>query len=319
MRILEQFNLFMEKWIPLVTPCCLLLGVLFPDITGRGVPYVPYVFAFMSFTGGLNSTFRDIKNMFRNPAPFLTTLLILHVIMPLASFGVGCLAFSTHLNMVIGMVLEFIVPSAVTGIMWVSIYHGDSALSLSIVVLDTLITPFTIPLTLKLLLGVNGEINVRQMIMELLLMIALPALAAMILNQATHNETKEKLPRKLAPFSKLCLIFVVCANSSKVAPYMRHMTVQLFAVAMVILLLAMLGYALGWLAGRLLRRKDETIISMTFGSGMRNISAGAVLAAAYFPAETMFPVMIGTLFQQVLAAFYGALLQKFQHVVAEQN
>ncbi|MFR8351665.1 MAG: hypothetical protein ACLVB1_02205 [Blautia obeum] len=38
---------------------------------------------------------------------------------------------------------------------------------------------------------------------------------------------------------------------------------------------------------------------------MRNISAGAVIAAAYFPGEVMFPVMIGTLFQQV-----GSIVRK---------
>ena len=47
---------------------------------------------------------------------------------------------------------------------------------------------------------------------------------------------------------------------------------------------------------------------MIYGSGMRNISAGAVIAGAYFPAECLFPVMIGTLFQQVLAALFGKLL-----------
>lgn len=49
-------------------------------------------------------------------------------------------------------------------------------------------------------------------------------------------------------------------------------------------------------------------VSMMYGTGMRNISAGAVIAAAYFPGEVMFPVMIGTLFQQVLAALFGKLL-----------
>ena len=47
---------------------------------------------------------------------------------------------------------------------------------------------------------------------------------------------------------------------------------------------------------------------MMYGTGMRNISAGAVIAAAYFPGEVMFPVMIGTLFQQVLATLFGKLL-----------
>ena len=51
---------------------------------------------------------------------------------------------------------------------------------------------------------------------------------------------------------------------------------------------------------------SQSTVSMIYGSGMRNISAGAVIAGAYFPAEVLFPVMIGTLFQQILAAFYGS-------------
>ena len=45
-------------------------------------------------------------------------------------------------------------------------------------------------------------------------------------------------------------------------------------------------------------------------TGMRNISAGAVLAAQYFPGEVMFPVMMGTLFQQVLAACFGSFMRR---------
>jgi len=37
-----------------------------------------------------------------------------------------------------------------------------------------------------------------------------------------------------------------------------------------------------------------------------------VIAGAYFPAETLFPVMIGTLFQQILAAFYGSMMRRVQ-------
>ena len=49
---------------------------------------------------------------------------------------------------------------------------------------------------------------------------------------------------------------------------------------------------------------------MTYLVGMRNISAGAVIAGEYFPGEVMFPVVIGTLFQQVLAAGFGTALRR---------
>ena len=60
------------------------------------------------------------------------------------------------------------------------------------------------------------------------------------------------------------------------------------------------------------KQDKEATVSMIYGSGMRNISAGAVIAGAYFPAECLFPVMIGTLFQQILAAFYGSLVRRVQ-------
>ena len=139
-------------------------------------------------------------------------------------------------------------------------------------------------------------------------MVALPAIAAMTLNQVTDGKVMKTWPGKLAPFSKLALMFVVTSNSSKVAPYIRNMNMQRVKVALAILVLAASGYALGWLVAHVFRRDRSTAVSMMYGTGMRNISAGAVIAAAYFPGEVMFPVMIGTLFQQVLAALFGKLL-----------
>lgn len=46
-------------------------------------------------------------------------------------------------------------------------------------------------------------------------MIALPAVLAMCLNEVSHGKVMETWPKKLAPFSKMCLIFVVTSNSSK--------------------------------------------------------------------------------------------------------
>ena len=84
----------------------------------------------------------------------------------------------------------------------------------------------------------------------------------------------------------------------------QWMTVAMHAAA---------GYAIGWGISVLLKQDEKTRISMIYGSGMRNISAGAVIAAAYFPGEVMFPVMIGTLFQQVLAACYGSLIKRLRN------
>lgn len=317
--MLSRFNRFVEKWMFLVTPCCLVVGVLFPSVAGLGVPYVPLVFAFMTFIGGLKSSFRDIAGVFRKPLPLLLSLVTLHLVLPAAACGLGWLLFPDNINVITGMVLEFAVPAAVVSLMWVSIYGGNSPLSLSLVILDTLLAPFTIPLTLRLLVGSNVKVDTAQMMLELIFMIALPALIAMILNQLSHGRVKETWPSRLAPFSKLCLIFVVTANSSQVAPYVRHMNGERFLTAGCILLLAASGYVIGWLWALLFRQNHALTVSMIYGSGMRNISAGAVIASTYFPAEVVFPVMIGTLFQQVLAALFGMLVSRKAQAAAHRE
>ena len=310
--MLARFNQFIERWIFLVTPVCVILGVVFSDITIHGNVLVPYVFAVMTFIGALKSSFQDIVHVFRHPLPLLLSMVCIHIIMPVLAFGAGSLFFSDNINLITGMVLEFAVPSAVIALMWVTIYNGSSALSLSLVIVDTVLAPFLIPLTLRVIVGSRVQINTSSMIEELLFMIALPAVAAMCLNQFSKGKVKETWPPKLAPISKICLMFIQICNSSKAAPYIRHMNRELLEVIFAILILAAFGYALGWIAAVLFKQDRKMTVSMMFGVGMRNISAGAVIASSYFPAEVVFPVITATLFQQVLAAVYGTLFHRIK-------
>lgn len=307
MRYLYAFNRVIEKYMFLVTPICLVIGVSFPEQAGKLVSFVPYIFAFMTFCGSLNSRFRDVASVFKHPLPLAATLLMIHLLLPLTACALGNLFFSQHPYLITGMVLEFVVPSAVVSFMWVSIYHGSGSFTLSVVLTDTLLAPFLVPLSLKFFVGSSVQMDALGMMRELLFMIAIPAVLALTLNQVTKGAYQKKLSKRLAPFGKLALIFVVCANSSKVAPFVRHMTPLLFAAAAAVFVVAVFGYTAGWFGAILLRQNREYTVSMMFNTGMRNISAGAVIAAAYFPAEVMFPVMIATLFQQVLAAFYAQI------------
>ncbi len=312
LRFLTSFNKFIEKWMPLVTPSCLIVGILLANQLEPLIGCVPWLFAFMTFSGSLSSGFRDIKQVALKPLPLLVCLFLLHVWMPILACGAGSLLFPSHPYLVTGIVLEFVVPTGIVSLIWVSIYRGNPALTLSIILVDTLVAPFLVPLSLKVLVGSNVQISVWGMMKDLLIMIAIPALLAMTCNQATKGGVKTTLAPKLAPFSKICLILVVTINSTKVTPFVKHMNGILIGVAATILVLAASGYVWGILAARLLKQDDKTLVSLMFNGGMRNISAGAVIAGSFFPAEVMFPVMIGTLFQQILAGTYAHFLPRFQ-------
>ena len=86
--------------------------------------------------------------------------------MPAAAFGTGHLLFEDNPSMITGMVLEFAVPAAVVGVMWVSIYQGNSSVALALVVIATVLAPVVIPATLHLLIGTRVEMDTPEMMRD---------------------------------------------------------------------------------------------------------------------------------------------------------
>ena len=308
MQTWKALGKFIGSHLAYIAPICVLLGVLFPDQIGVLRPFVTALFALMTFQGALNNNLMNVVDTFRHPTAMLATLLISIVAIPLAAFGLGSLFFGDNINIMCGIVLEYCVPVAVVSTMWINMFDGDLSQGLATVLVSTVLAPFTIPLTLQLLLGKSVSVDVASMMLDMLVQIALPAVAGMAVNDLTHGWGKATLSPVLAPAGKIALILVILSNSTRVSPYVRNLTPQLVGVTVFIGLFAASGYFWGLVISRLWKRPRATQITMTFQTGMRNISAGAVIAAQYFPGEVMFPVIIGTLFQQVLAATFGSFM-----------
>lgn len=302
---------FIGGHMAFISPACVVLGVLFPQI-GVLHPLVTPLFAFMTFQSALSNTFGNLGRALRHPAPMLVSLALAAAVMPCVACALATALFGSDPNLVCGIVLEYSVPIAVVAAMWTNMMGGDPALSLATILVSTVAAPFTIPLTLHVLLGQTVEVDAGRMMGEMVVSIALPALAGTAANDLSHGRAARDLSPVIAPAAKIALVLVVLTNSTGVAPYVRGLTPTLVAVAAFICAFAASGYVLGLLAARVLRRPYEQVASMTYLVGMRNISAGAVIAGEYFPGEVMFPVVIGTLFQQVLAASFGSLLRRIE-------
>lgn len=119
---------------------------------------------------------------------------------------------------------------------------GHTALCLSVVLLDTLLSPVVIPLTMKLLVGSVVELDTWGMMRDLLLMVALPALAAMVLYQLTKGAVAVTLKPKLSLPAKAALLLIITANATGCAPFLRNLTPTLVRVMIVVFFLCLLGF-----------------------------------------------------------------------------
>lgn len=303
MKTLYRLNDFANGHMAPVVLCCVVLGIAFPDFFGWLNGLSTALFAFMTFANSLGGGFRELWNVVLRPLPVLVTFGILHVVMPLAALGLGSLLLSQTPLFTTGLVLEFAIPTAVAALMWAGICRGNASLCLSIVLLDTLLSPVVVPLTMRLLVGSVVEMDTWGMMRDLLLMVGLPALAAMTLYQVTGGRVSHTLKPQLAPFAKIAMLLIILSNATGCAPFLRNLTPTLVLVMVVAFSLCLLGFFLGYWAGRLMKLDFPSVQTVAISSGMRNISAGAVLAMEFFPPDVLFPVAFSPVFLQITTAF----------------
>ena len=314
-----KINRFLEKTMPFFIPSSVVIGVLISDYIVDFANWIPWIFAFMTFAGSLNSNFASFKDAIIHPLPIFIIFTVLHLLMPLLALGIGHVVFTGDIFTITGLVLAMSIPTGITSFVWVSIYKGNNALSLAIILIGALLSPVIVPLTMSLLVGGNVDIDSWSMMKGLFWMIVIPSIVGMSLNQLTKGKVVDILSARLSPISKIGMGIVVMLNGAVVAPYLLDVKLKLIGIGIIVFIIAFSGYVISFLIAKLCKQNKENVIALTFTGGMRNISAGVVLATTYFPAAVAVPVVLGMLFQQVLASIFGVLLRKYFRKVELQE
>jgi predicted Na+-dependent transporter len=143
---------------------------------------------------------------------------------------------------------------------------------------------------------------------SLVLMVLVPTVIGVGANEASGG----KLPPIVSPYlnvvAKVCLVLVIAANASPVAPQIQLDNPQVYLIAALCIGFGAFGYVCAKLIGILGRLPREKRVTLFFVIGLRNISAATTIAIQFFPAAAALPCLLGIVFQQVLAAIMGKAL-----------
>lgn len=302
--MLSDLNTFLQRWIAILTPLSLVVGVLFHQAGEQLLFIVTWLFAFMTFVGSLGMNVKEVRMVGKHPGVVLMSIAFLHMVMPAWAYFLSTIFFDDHL-LTVGFVLAVAIPTGVTSVIWVTISKGNLPLCLSIILIDTLLAPIVLPTIIHIVVGERITIDNMSLILNLLWMIVLPTIVGIALNELSKGSVQKKWGPRLAPFSKLSLFAIVAINGSAVAPYVQKITLELVGIISMVLFIALTGYASALLLAHLLWRDPVIVTTFMFVGGMRNIATGVVIATTFFPAKVAMPVVFGMLFQQVLASLYN--------------
>jgi len=304
----EAVNRQMERLMPLLTPLGIALGFLLPGVFIHLRPFVPWLFGLMTLAGAFRLRVAEFGGTLRSPVPILAFFVSTHVLMPLCALFAASCFFGGSPDTVAGFVLLFSGPAAVSSFMWVTIFMGDKALCLTLILLDTLLAPLVVPGTISLLMGTKVAMDMTGIAISLILMVVIPTIFGITLNETSRGKIPALVCPYLAPISKICLMLVIAANTSPVAKIIRFEDSHVWKVAGLCISFTVAGFLLSKFSAITIRCNAAKSVTLLFSGGLRNISAVTTIAVTFFPEAAALPTLLGIVFQQTLSAIMGKLL-----------
>ena len=303
--------------MPALTPTGIILGVIFSVYYIKLKPLIPWLFGAMTLSGALKLRIRDLVQAIKNPLPIIFFFISAHVLMPVMTMLISSLVFGGSPDTVSGYILVYSVPTAVSSFIWVSIYKGDPALTLALILIDTILAPFVVPGTVRLLLGTKIALDMSGMALSLIYMVVIPTIIGVAVNETSRGSVPKAVSPYFGPISKLCLFLVISANVAPVASQVNIGNPRIWIIGTMCICFTVLGFACGKFTGLLGARlgllgnpAESKQVSLFFTSGLRNISAAMTLGIQFFPPAAALPAVLGIVFQQSVAAILGKIMLK---------
>ena len=302
-------NKWLERMMPLLTPTGVILGLVAARFFIDGKPFVTPLFAFLTLVSGMGVTVKDFRAIIRKPKPIFIFLLTTYIITPCIMTGLANLLFHGKGDVITGFVLLYAIPTAVVGCIWSSIYNGNNALSLTLIVIGTMLAPISVPLTVRVLASSHIEFDTSGMMLSLIYMVVIPSAVGILINALTKGHCMDHAVPVLKPFTKIGLLFVVIINTSQIADdLIASASVAYIPQALAAFCFTVLGFIISRTIARLARLDHANTVSVTFASSMKNISAAMVLAIQFFPPASLIPIISGIVLQQTTCALTAHFL-----------
>ena len=276
---MKKVSEFIGKYMAIIVLAVALLALFVPgSCLWIQTKWVNYLLMIVMFGMGLTMKAQDFAVVFAKPRDMVIGCIAQFVIMPALAFGLGKL-FGVEKELLVGIILVGTCPGGTSSNVITYLSKGDTALSVGMTSVNTLLAPILTPALTFLYLRTTVDVNVKSMFISIVQVVLIPIGLGMLINHFIGEKTervKDLLPT--VSVTAICLIIaaVVSHNSEKI------MTTG--AVIFVIVILHnVLGYLCGYLIGVLFKMDMPRKKALSVEIGMQNSGLATTLAASAFP------------------------------------
>ena len=302
---MKQLCKWISDWMGVLVLVSAILALAFPEVVGHLKPsLINPLLGVIMFGMGLTLKPEDFRVVFSRPKDVLIGCLAQFTVMPALAFGLSRL-FGLDEALTIGVVLVGCCPGGTASNVSTYLAKGDLALSVGMTATSTVLAPLLTPLLVLLLVGETVDVNVVGMLLSILWVVILPIVLGLLVKRLLPKATEQAtvyLPAVSTVAICLIVMIVIAANAHK-------LLAGGWIVILVVMLHNILGLAVGYLIGLLLKMTPAKRRAISVEVGMQNSGLASSLATLHFAAFPMATVP-GAIFS-VWHNISGAVVARF--------
>lgn len=274
---MKIFAQFVTKFFPLLVIAFAGFAFLQPQavLALKLGSYVSWLLGLVMLGMGLTMSPGDFKLVFTRPGIICLGVVMRCVLMPLIAFTLAHLLQLPD-ALAIGLILVGCCPSGTASNVMTFIARGDTALSVTLTSIITVLSPLLTPVSFYLLAGSYIQVDVWSMFISILAVVILPVAIGVFL-----HTTMEKFVARIQPLvpiiSIIAIIIIIMAVVAGNANNLASMAIIAF---LAVVLHNGLGLAFGYALSRLFGLSEPQSRAVTFEIGMENSGLAVVLVSA---------------------------------------
>ncbi|CVK21212.1 bile acid:sodium symporter family protein [Sporomusa sphaeroides] len=305
MNTFEKIVKFITKLFPLWVVIFAGIAFFSPEPFKPFGKFIPYLLGLIMLGMGLTMSLDDFRLVFTRPKDVLYGVFLRCLIMPGVAFGVAKL-LDLPPALAAGLILVGACPSGTASNVMTFIAKGDTALSVTVSSINTILAPILTPYIFLFLAGSLIPIDAKALLLDILIIVLFPVTLG-ILIRGFASDFVDRIAKVIPLVSVLSIIAII---SIVVALSAAKLAVVAGIAFVAVALHNALGLGLGYGASRAVGINHKKSKAICFEIGMENSGLAVALAVAHLDPIAAIPGAIFSVWHNftgsLLAGYWGA-------------
>jgi len=307
-KVLGFYTKYFAVWVVVFG----LVAYLYPGPFVAMKTGMSWFFALTMFGIGVVLQVEDFKRIAQRPIIVLVGSAAQFSIMPLGAFILSKL-FGLPPEIAVGLILTGSAPGAMASNVMSYIAKADTAYSVSLTTVSTLLCPLLTPGLTFLLARSKLEVPFWEMVFSVINMVIVP----LFVGFGVRHYFKEKIEKILPVFPAISVTFIIFICSLVIALNKENLAGVTGIVLTAAIILNIYGMLAGYGIGSAFRMNLARRRTLAIEIGMQNAGLGTVLALKHFGEQAAMPAAIFVFICIITASAMAALWQRTTEPSAE--